>query len=217
MHHFFTVDRRGLLKQEGQLLSVTHYDDIAFSLDGIETLYGNDPGKELQNHVDFLFPNGVTPHGEQYFLNSKKSPAFVHKAVNFLHSCGSLDQAKKDMHSTLSNSTMALIEILFEYVRRGCFPDKPSRFTSLFGWETLEQAQAFRKKYGKESMPIWKIQAEKFFRADMNLLSINLPSVLILSYSVHRYWAGLPAIHNSTPCWEILLPPPIKVLHQVQE
>jgi hypothetical protein len=74
----------------------------------------------------------------------------------------------------------AILEILFEYVRRTCFPDKPSRFISFFAWQTLEQAQAFRRTHADETKPIWEIEVETYHRADMNLLRLE-GSILQLS------------------------------------
>ena len=42
-------------------------------------------------------------------------------------------------------------EWFFELVRRSEFPDRPSRFTSVFAFETLAEARAFRHFSGNSS------------------------------------------------------------------
>jgi hypothetical protein len=51
----FTVDRSGTL-EEGQIISLVKYRDV-------------EP-HEVQIHVDSLFPDGVTSHGERYILSN---------------------------------------------------------------------------------------------------------------------------------------------------
>jgi len=213
---FFTVDRGRQLKQDQVIELTSHQDIVTNGLKDVDLLYGVGPEKELQAHIDALFPSGVSELGNRYFLCSQMSADFVNEAIKFLDTCESLDQAKREIESALSNSRIATIEILFEYVRRSCFPDKPSRFTSVFAWETLDQARAFRKRYGEG--PIWEVECdERPFRADMNLVTLG-KSVLTLSYSAHRYWSGLPGINADVPpWWEVLLTPPVRVLQQVRE
>ena len=141
----------------------------------------------MQQHVDVLFPHGVTQHGETYVLRGKK-PA---------------------------NSVSAVIELLFEYVRRSHYHERPSRFESLFAWKTLEDAHWFAKKFtsSKSVKPpaIWEVEANSCFTADMSLLTLD-SSLLVLSYNAHRYWKGRP---GPTPRWEVLLEPPVTVVRQM--
>jgi len=69
VHYFFTVDRRQQLKQEGQLIELAQHNDISCRFNSIDLLYGDDPEQEFQNHLDSLFPLGVSDHGDTYFLN----------------------------------------------------------------------------------------------------------------------------------------------------
>lgn len=71
---------------------------------------------ELQQHVEKFFPDGVTSHGERYLLRG-------------------------ETRTILLNPN---IELLLEYVRRSHYADKPSRFQSLFAWETVAAAKEFR-------------------------------------------------------------------------
>lgn len=146
MPSFYTVDRFGSLR-EGLILGLTRYDDIQ--------------PNELQQHVDAMFPDGVTPHGERYFLKNTSTP-----------------------HLASPN-----IELLFEYVRRAFYVTRPSRFQSFFGCEKEQQAVAFRQRFGKPDNAVWEVQAHEFLVADMNLLMTGT-SILVYSYFAHKYWRG---------------------------
>jgi len=139
---------------------------------------------ELQEHADNLFPEGVSSFGERYFLRDNK------------------------LHENLNNQ----LELVFEYVRRSFYSDAPSRFQSLFGFDSIESARAFNREYRKDKSSIWKIKAGKSFRADMKLLHSG--SILVVSYLAHIYWSGKTIEDN--PFWEFLLSPPIKVIGIVE-
>jgi hypothetical protein len=171
MNNFYTVDRLGTLR-ENQTIELICYADI-------------DP-PELQSHVNEMFPNGVSFHGNNYFLNGK----------------------------SLAGLASPNIEILFEYVRRAHYPKCPSRFQSLFALETIEQAMAFRKKYGSTNSLIWEVESKISFRADMNLLTTGDISILCYSYFANLYWRGET---RENPFWEYLLLPPVRVLRRIKE
>jgi hypothetical protein len=149
----------------------------------------------LQTHVDSLFPRGVTEHGNGYFLSGNQPATAV----------------------------SANIELLFEYVRRSHYPGAPSRFDSVFACETLADAQLFRSApgWGSTAAPIWELEAIATpFRADMTCLTLQ-GSILIASYVAHRYWnqqdndfVSLGGASTS-PFWELLLSPPVKVVRRV--
>lgn len=172
MTRYFTVDRNKSLKPS-LIINLVKYSDVM--------------PQELQKHVNGLFPQGVTSHGERYILRGK----------------------------TPAKGVEPIIELLFEYVRRSQFSFRPSRFQSLFAFGTLEDAEAFKNhpKYGKPNSLIWKVEADNAFKADMNLLHLR-GSLLRASYNAHRYWSGLPNVEEP-PWWEYLLIPPIKVIRQI--
>lgn len=217
-HHFFTVDRRQQITHEEQIIGLTQHNDINWQPnDSLELLYNDNPERELQKHVNFLFPCGVSDHGNTYFLKPSVSPNFMTAANQLLSTSTSLEYAQlKHISDYFNDCNMGIIEILFEYIRRAEFSDRPSRFTSFFAWENLEQAKKFRETHGNETMNIWKLEAKTFFRADMSLLTLGTSSILTLSYFAHRYWSGLPNLQDSDTLWEFLLPLPIKALHIVE-
>ena len=149
MTHYFTVDREKTLRS-GQRINLVKYSNV-------------NP-QELQNHVSYLFPQGVTSHGERYLLRGE-TPAM---------------------------GVEPIIEILFEYVRRSQFPLCPSRFQSFFACETLRDAEEFKKRYSKPENLIWEVDAKRAFKADLKLLTLKC-SLLTLSYYANRYWSGLPS------------------------
>lgn len=145
--------------------------------------YNDVSPRELQTHVSNLFPQGVTSHGECYLLRGQ----------------------------TPANGVNAVIELLFEYVRRSQFPGCPSRFQSLFACKSLSDAEAFKTQYGTPESLIWEVEANNAFKADMKLLTLQ-GSLLTLSYNAVRYWSSLPS--DANPFWEFLLIPPVSVISQ---
>lgn len=151
--------------------------------------------RTLQAHVDYWFPAGVTSHGERYLL--RPAPA------------------------TLFDPS---VELTCELIRRAEFPCLPSRFQSLFGCETVADAHAFLARFG-EGCPkaqIMEVETEsKPFRADMRCLDIR-GSILVMAYGARRYWkqhandlGSFPGADGTAPFWELLLPPPVRVLRRV--
>jgi hypothetical protein len=138
---------------------------------------------KLQIHVNEMFPVGVSSHGDRYFLKN----------------------------NSLANLASSNIEVLFEYVRRAGYPTRPSRFQSMFAFEIEAQAISFREQYGQPNNPLWEVEAEEFFSADMHFLTTG-NSILTYSYFAHKYWKGEPSQY---PSWEILLIPPVHVLRKL--
>ena len=140
---------------------------------------------ELQIHADSLFPAGFSNHGERYFL-----------------------QSGQDAHLAEPN-----IELIWEYVRRSFFAHRPSRFVSTFACRTLTEAREWRDKYRDPDDPIWTVECDGAFLADMGLLTQG-NTILVISYLAHLYWRGLSHPKNES-FWEYLLVPPISVLERV--
>lgn len=165
---FYTVDRLTSLN-ENLSIQLISYQDIS--------------PKELQDHVNDMFPDGVSKHGDTYFLKNKS----LGKVIN-------------------SN-----IELLFEYVRRTKYIDKPSRFQSFFAFEKKEDALNFKQKYGNPDNLVWEVEGKNYFKADMNLLILGA-SILQISYLANQYWQGNS---SDNPVWEILLKPPIHMRKKI--
>jgi hypothetical protein len=176
----FTVDRAGTLVA-GQTIDLVRHTDIDPSL--------------LQAHVDAMFPNGVTQHGNAYFLEASAATTAVNPSI----------------------------ELLFDYVRRTSYPAAPSWFESVFGFDTSPEADAFRSApgWGNPAARIFEVETDAPpFRADMTCLTL-VGSILISSYVANRYWQQEAAdLHllgaaQAPPIWELLLTPPVRVLGAV--
>ncbi|MBR8279100.1 DUF2441 domain-containing protein [Burkholderia vietnamiensis] len=108
-------------------------------------------------------------------------------------------------------------ELIWEYVRRAHFPDRPSRFTSTCAWKELDEARAWRSRSGAPNAKIWRLDAEEGFVANLSLLHVGT-STLRASQFAHAYWAGEhgPALDGiAPPCWEVLLCGSITVREEV--
>jgi hypothetical protein len=173
MPKLYTVDRRGTLR-EGMVLDLVRFTDIS--------------PRELQLHLDNMFPQGVSCHGNNYFLSNGSHGVVV----------------------------SPMIELLFEYVRRACYPDRPSRFTSWFGVESVDDAKRFRERYGGGMGAIFEVQADGIFRANMGLLRIDR-TVLTCSFYAHCYWQSQPGPKGVEQFWEVLMVPPIRVIGRIEE
>ena len=110
--------------------------------------------KELEDHLFELFPEGLSPHGWRFMLDRYD---YIRDPIT---------------NDAFVNHTWQ-VEFAFEMVRRAAFPKMNSRFQSYFAWERLDAARSFRK----ETQTIYRIQAEKGFRADQNWLTLGTQGV----------------------------------------
>ena len=101
-----------------------------------------------------------------------------------------------------------------ERVRRSCYPDRPSRYVSVFACRTLAEITRLRSQFftpeDKRLGRIWKVEGEEVFRADMNLFMYNRQDEGIADL----YWRGCL---SKTPLFEYLLKTPVTVLDAVVE
>lgn len=150
----------------------------------------------LQSHATMMLPDGISRHAENYFLNL---------SVNLVNS---------------DERYSAIIEMMLEDRRRSCFPEKPSRFQSIFACESVKDVTWFRG-YSRAPIatPIFEIHSTtNCHRGDMNLLNMNCPP-LELSRRLDLYWRGETDVlwDNYTPFWEVLISLPATVGNVVQE
>ncbi|MBF6989287.1 DUF2441 domain-containing protein [Cupriavidus sp. IK-TO18] len=141
---------------------------------------------DLAQHFSSHYPMGVSRHGAQY-LNSK-----------------------------VTAPGGPAVELVWESIRRAHFPHRPSRFTSVFAWQTLDEAKAFQA-LAQTPAKIWAVEAERGFVANMSLLNVST-SLLRAMQIAELYWEGHVGptdIGLQTPRWEVLLSLPVKALHSV--
>lgn len=141
-----------------------------------------------------MFPEGVTTHGQNFLL--------------------------RDDRGSPATDTLGMIEFLAEEIRRASYPQRPSRFQSVFACKTIDEAEFFIKTYPSYSAPgvaqyqgdIWEVEGELLFEADMQLLKLGdvwLDALVFL----HAYWLGQ---RSGDPFVELFLRPPVKVIRKVK-
>ncbi|AMS02777.1 hypothetical protein SEA_YEEZY_32 [Gordonia phage Yeezy] len=104
------------------------------------------------------------------------------------------------------NGRSAMIELVWELVRQQIRTDAPSRFECMFGWRTLEAAQAFR---GDDACAIYEIDCDRdaTFKADMALLDVS-GTIVDVSTRAAAYWMQIPSPLSR---WEYLLRLPVTI------
>lgn len=142
-----------------------------------------------------LFPNGVSRHGVEYFIESG--------------------------HAQPNADTNGMIEMIAELMRRLKYPQRPSRFQSLFAWQTLEDAHRFagpsklpRPDNANPAFAVWEVDTMgpgETFASDMKLLSLGA-CWLDAFIHIDAYWHQ---DYSSDPFVEVLLPLPVRVIRQV--
>jgi len=180
MPRYFHIDRRGTLTP-GQELNRRPL-----------TFNAGTP-QEFIDHANARYPNGLSDHGLMYFLNGDISSGL----------------ALADAQARTDAVRNQVLELVFEGVRQASFPDRPSRFESVFAWKSLSEAKAFQRGFGGPTARIVRVESDDAFRADMNLLSLG--TILVTSYYAHEYWGG-KRHPLKNPAWEYLLRPPVHVI-----
>lgn len=146
---------------------------------------------ELGNLVTELFPDGVSDQGNYYFLSNVP---YIDPTIN--------------------------IDWSFEFYRCAKYPTKPSRWQSLYAWQSLNEAIAFRNSNGGPDNPIYELDVDlsRCHIADMHLLD-NPDSALVHTYRAELYWQGQTMPTHIVPDWstkwEVLVPLPITLGKQI--
>lgn len=157
---------------------------------------------ELAEFLNQIHPDGLSRHGYNYLYN----PALFdedHQRDNAL-----------------------LIGLILELVRRSDFPDKPSRYQSLFACQEISEVKQFRELLANErgddgirTAPIYEVRNQNpVHRGDMRLLNSDGP-ILDIYRRAHLYWSGESLTHanGEDPFWEILIPLPASTGRRVTE
>ena len=181
MARFFHVDRNGVLAP-GQGLHLRRLDQL--------TPQQRIPERALQTHAETLFPDGLSNHGMGYL--------FWQNVMSFPRVAGFYDDP------TLNTMRSHCMDLVWEFVRRAAFEQRPSRYESVFCWESRDDASRFLSAMGGPPAAIWEVDGNETFRADMNLLTMG--TALETSHFAHRYWRG-EAKTNMAPLWECFLAP----------
>ncbi len=124
--------------------------------------------------------------------------------------------------SQKNTTDQKIMELVFELVRRSCFPTHPSRFTSLFTVKEVSDFQLWPELYDKNLYPntrLYKIDSpDNTPKFDANLLRGgvifgNESKDYYMGYLplaafdfAYRYWSGSA---TETPRWEYLVSLPV--------
>ncbi|SAB24574.1 Uncharacterised protein [Enterobacter roggenkampii] len=160
---------------------------------------------ELADFLNQMYPEGLSKHGHNYLYN----PALFD------------EDHQRD--------SALLIGLILELVRRSDFPDKPSRYQSLFACQHISEVKQFREQLADEreedeirTAPIYEVFTDEAVHCgDMRLLSDDCP-VLELYRRAYLYWSGEPAPvregkEEEKPFWELLIPLPVLIGRQISE
>ncbi|MMZ58624.1 hypothetical protein D3C76_1119160 [compost metagenome] len=143
----------------------------------------------LNDVIENEYPEGLTRHGDQYFASALVSEATVNSG---------------------------LIEMFFEQRRLLKFPDKHSRFQSVFATETIEEATLWKNHLGLKECTLWEIEFDhnNFIKVDSSWLSLGVHRLSFLHATMFadNYWSQV--IHsNSRP--ELLIKPPVRIIRKI--
>ncbi len=154
------------------------------------------PIDELREHIENRLWQKVSRHGNNYLFNYN---------INLLSS---------------NENSSVFMEMLLEERRRSSFPNKPSRFRSLFACDTVREAAWFRgSSMANLSTAIYEVHSESVcHKADMRLLNVNCTPAE-MSHRLDLYWQGKTKelYPGYEPFWEVLVPLPVAIGKRIQE
>lgn len=158
----------------------------------VGTTYYLESGKLNSKDAQYLnqgFSEGLPKHGESYLLLKM--------------------QGNVEPQVGLRNAMM--LEMLFENIRSTKYAYRPSRLQSMFAVDSLDSAKKFVT--GQADIPIYRVEAQIVFKADMNLLNSGGGGLSTLKFC-ELYWLGQPH-PTREPFWEYLLRCPVTVCERV--
>jgi len=187
MAEFYTVSQTSF----SNLSEITLWGENNINFNNeIEDIFSTN---DIKRKLSELYPQGISNHGIQYL-------------------CGRFPY-QQDSLGLHWIPDMTAIESIFELVRLWKFPENPSRFTSLYGCESIEAAESFKQNYRSGKGFIFKVSADSYFKADMSLLMTGA-SVIASYFFAEKYWRGESGEH---PFWEILMSGSVKILECVDK
>ncbi|EAX8473359.1 hypothetical protein FRN05_22300 [Salmonella enterica subsp. enterica] len=151
------------------------------------------PALPMTPQAEAQFSSGISMHGLTYFIGA---------GIHF---------------SNRNNNASAAIEYALELFRRLHFPDKPSRFVSMFGCETIDEVKHFRgTSKSPLSTPIYEVHSDSnCHKGDMNLFNPGCP-LCEFDRRMYAYWRGETySLHEGyEPFWEMIIPLPATIGQQ---
>lgn len=183
---FYHVSRHGIL--EGNI--TLSKDFTKFQVQKKDIHFSND---ELMESLVNYFPEGITRQAYQYLADK----------IVYWH------DYQSDRYFV---PYMIMIELVFELVRKSSFPNMLSRFQSFFAFETLAEAQSFKRQNSKYPCMIYLVEGQRNIKLDMSLLKIGFNAAVGILLA-EKYWSGR---QSEKPECEVLLEPPIKIIRRVE-
>lgn len=143
----------------------------------------------LNAYLRMIYPDGLSYHGTSYFSDQFKS----HERI-----------------------VAGAIEMVFEYERRLHYPDRLSRFQSIFAARTLDGARQWANYFGITNPKIWKIEyshdfCEEYDASFLALLNTEPPYLRAASLA-HSYWRFQ---ESESPLKELLVKCPAQVIELI--
>jgi hypothetical protein len=144
---------------------------------------------EYLSHLISMAKDGLSLHGARYLIQINNAAPNV-SYPNFF------------------------MELYYEYIRWKYYPNKPSRFQSLFAWRTLKEAFDFFKRSSRGRIYEIKV-ANNFFVGDMNLLKLNLDPAQQEQFA-RDYWEGKPMSRDAgyKAAWEYVIDLPAEIVKE---
>lgn len=90
---------------------------------------------------------------------------------------------RKDQLTAVTDATT---EIVFEWVCRAKYPHRPSCFQSLLAVADIESAMEFMRQTNGFGSPIFEVNPDYAFSADMRLLNANQTTIVKFRFAVHH-------------------------------
>lgn len=199
-------------------------EDTVFEL-SFENIHPAGPSHRLDGHgiysnvgrddYDFLeqyFPEGLSSHGKNYLYNNiRLSKDVLSNQEQFLE-----PEFIIRMFSEIGSNHNWVREMVFELIRQDCYPDRLSRFQSVFAARNEEELQKWMAlpAVDADSGDIYEVTAESHLVVDSSFLDLSeeyqTPRDLAIELKgqAQKYWAG-NITRNAVQ--EVLLKPPIEV------
>lgn len=166
MPTYYHVDRASSLSSGKKIQLARDFSSV--DIWNVQELYSK---QDATDRALSLYSEGISSHGIQYLLT---------QGIVIFHPGSNVPQQIAP--------AVPMTEAIFELIRKTEFPDKPSRFQSMFGWCDLSQARHFKASCAVDAT-IYEIESDNAFIADQNLLYLG--ASVIGAYELARqYWSG---------------------------
>ena len=138
--------------------------------------------------IESWFPDGVAEHGNTY----------IFRLPNMLP------------EKMVMEYPAFICESVFELIRQLQFPDRLSRFQSVFATDEENLDEMIARIAQGTDYNVFELNCDKYEKYDMNWVKGN--TFAVCSYAATRYWSGAV---SDNPLFEYLVHPPVVVSEQI--